>query len=330
MAGYVIHVGHYSPQKVLVGHPDPKTGQPTGDALEVYKQNGAYQVINRARVWGRRVLPDGKMPENNTLEVNDIKYKGDIEFLKWGDNKQGAQAIEIRYLPMSNSLDYDYQRTVQKLDVKIEDGHDFIMLTPGENKFDDTRQALLVKMLRVHPQNRDSISKNPDPQLKGYTYIQVTDDNSDKTFVSKKEASLDAGLFVKGLSISPARLKNLLEIFIGYGVDFGEVNNLSTDTAIYQALLYFTEKAPDEMMKLISRYKSELLDKFELAKSFNALDLTKDGFIGMTSKNKPVIVWKDVEGKGNKMIDWVIDNFVKEDVYMQTKYFKSLCEELAK
>ena len=63
---------------------------------------------------------------------------------------------------MSSSLDFAYQQTIQKIDTKVEDGHDYIYLTPGENKFDEDKDKNLVQMLKVHPQNRESVSKNPD------------------------------------------------------------------------------------------------------------------------------------------------------------------------
>lgn len=329
MAGYVIQVGHFSPQKVIIGYPDRVTGQPVGETFETHKQVGVYQIINRCRVWARRVLPDGKLPKQGDserpLEVNDPLYRGNLEFLTWGENKVGAQAIEIRYLSSSSSLDYDYQRNIQKIETRVEDGTDMLILTPGQNKFDTEKQALLIQMFKVHAQNRDSKSKNPDPQLKGFTYYEITNDNVDKASIARDEAAIDAGVFIKGLSTSESMQKNLLEIFLGYGVDFGEINLLSTETDIYRALLAMAKTSPDEMWKNIDRYKRELLDLFEKAISFEVLDLTKDGFIAMTVKGKPQIIWKDADGKGKKMIDWVLDNFLEPSVYDQTKQFKSFC-----
>lgn len=329
MKGYVIQVGAHSPQKVLVGHLDPKTGQPTGDVFETFKQVGTFNIINSARVWARRVMADGTLPGDSPLEVNNVKYTGRLEFLRWGDQKPGAQAIQVRFLPMSSSLDFAYQQTIQKIDTKVEDGHDYIYLTPGENKFDEDKDKNLVQMLKVHPQNRESVSKNPDPQIKGYTYYEVTEQNSDRSFVEKKEKELDAGLFIKGLSSDEKSLKNLLAVLIGYGVDFGEVNLLSNPTAIYTALLGKANVDPDTVLKNIDRYKADLLDLFEKAKSFKALDLTKDGHIGCAdSKGKQNAVFTGLEAKGKEMVDYVINNFVRDDIFTQTKFFKSLCDEL--
>jgi len=259
--------------------------------------------------------------------LHQTRYKGNLEFLKWGDNKLGAQAIEIRLLPISQSLDYEYQRSVQKIEVRVEEDQAQIELKPGENKFDPNTEALKIQMLKVHPQNRDSISKNPDPTIKGYTYYEVSDEQVDKAFVKNKEASIVAGNFVVGLSAKPQQLKNLFEIFKGYSVEFGDINRLSNDTDIYSALLKFAE-IPGQFGLLINRYKTDLQDKFELAKSYKALDLTKDGFIAMVIDNKKEIIWEKAEGKGDAMIEWVLENFVEEAVYQQTQHFLSLCSKL--
>lgn len=328
--GYVIHVGQHAPEKVVIAYPD-KNGNPKGDAFETFKQVGSYLIINRARVWARRVGTDGKLPVKGeveeVLEVTDTRYKGNLEFLKWGENKVGAQAIEVRLLPISATLDYEYQRSVQKIEVRVEEDQAQIELDPGENKFDPKIEALKIQFLKVHPQNRDSISKNPDPNIKGYTYYEVSDEQVDKAFVKNKEAALVAGSFVAALSSKPQSLRNLLEIFKGYGVEFGGVNNLSNPTDIYAALLKFAD-VPGEFGSQINRYKSELYEQFEYAKSFKALDLTKDGFIALMVDNKKEIIWEKAEGKGDKMIEWVLENFADEYVYQQSQHFKSRCSKL--
>ncbi len=330
--GYVIHVGHHSPSKAIVATPDPKTGNPVGDIIEVTKQLGAHQIINRCTVWARRVMADGSLPKDDkgnelSMEANDPRYKGRLEFLKWNESKTGAQAIQVRYLRQSSSLDYEYQTVVQKLTTRVEDGTDFITLPPGENQFDPNKEALLIKFLQVHAQNRDSVSKNPDPMIKGYTYFEKTEKDADSRFIKHKEASLDAGLLVKELSSDSGKIKNLFEIFVQSNVDFGSVTMLSPNNDIYTALLKYSESQPEDMMKRIDRYKSELQKRFEFAKSYNALDVTKDGVIGLTVEGKPNIVF-EVEGKGSKMIDYVVTNFVDPVIYERTKHFISLLSKL--
>lgn len=336
--GYAIQVGQHAPAKVLVGHPN-KSGLPTEETYEVLKQTGAHLLINSTRVWARRVQPDGKLPKGAdgveiALEAIDTRYKGNLEFLPWGTQKVGAQAIHTRYLPQSSSLDYEYQKNVQKIETRVEDGSDYINLTPGENKFDTEKEALLIQHLKVHGQNRDSVSKNPDPQLKGYTYYELTEEKADKSFIDKKEKALDAGLFIKGLSADPQSLRNLFEIFLDYrkanGQSFGDVDMLSRDYDIYTMMLTYSDTDPVEMMNFINRYKKDLLDRFEFAKNFKALDLDKEGFIGFVdATGKRTVVFEGVKEKGNKAIDWVIENFVQDGVYKATKHFLSLCSKLS-
>ncbi|MCB0472289.1 MAG: hypothetical protein KDC56_04420 [Flavobacteriaceae bacterium] len=332
MQGYIIRVGTKSPAKAIVAVPDKDTGLPTGDQTEVFRSVGSHNLLNRARVWARRVKPDGLLPTENgverSLEVTDKEYKGDLEFLDWGDNKVGAQALEIRFLDQSSSLDYDYQRTVQRIETKVEDGSDYILLNPGENKFDQEKEKRKVQFLRVHPGNFNSKSKNPNPQIKGFVYKEVTVKDENVAYVAHKESSLEAGLFVKGLATDDKKIANLFEIFEGYGLTFGDVNYLSSPTDKYKALLNATEVDPEGFFKLVSRYKKELYDKFQYADSFRALDLSKEGNIGLSVNGKVNLVFQNVPEKGKKMIDWVTENFADPVVFEKIKHFNSLCEKL--
>ena len=331
--GYVIHVGHHGPADAIVGVPDRQTRRPTGDQFEVKKSVGSYLIMNRASVWGRRVLPDGKLPKNkekqdqeDVMEVTDIRYKGDLQFLNWGDDKLGAQAIEIRLLPNSRSLDYDYQRNIQKIEVRVEQDLDQIQLTPGRNEFDYDKESLKIRYLKVHPQNRDSKSKNPDPKIKMYTYYEVTDAATDKGGIKAQEAGLVAGSFVMGYSEKPAALRNLIQLFKEYDVDFGEITPLSPPSDIYSALLKFAQTKPGDFASHVQNYKIRVQDSFEWADSHKALDLTKNGFIALVINNKPNIVWDSAEGKGKEMIEWVLENY--PDEYETIKEFMALSRSL--
>jgi hypothetical protein len=330
MSNYVIHVGANTPEKVIIATPDKDRRPIPETQIETHRTIGAHLLMNRARVFARRVLPNGKMLVKDNvetpMEVNDPNYKGHLQFLDWGSTVAGAQAIDVRYLPNSSSLDYEYQRTVQKIETTPEQGLDHIQLKSGENKFDGS--TLLVQLLKVHPQNRNSKSKNPDPLIKGYQYFEITDETTDKSFVRKMEAAHTMGTFLMGLTANSEALFNLLEILTEYHVDFGEVNHLSNTTDVYRALLQYANTSPGDFAQHINRYKEELQKKFEYARSFKALDLTKDGSIGMTIGGKPHLVFDKVEGKGEAMIEWVVKNFYLKTVYDQSKYLRSLCDQL--
>lgn len=327
--GYVIQVGFYSPIPVIISQPT-KDGEPGVDRIETHKQVGKYSLVNRARVWARRVLPDGKPHKVDgseaPLEVTDPKYKGRLEFLPWGSSVTGAQAIEIRYLTTSTSLDYEYQRAVQKIETRVEDGTDFFDLQNGENKFDYNTQALFIQFLQVHPGNRDSVSKNPDPQIKGYTYHEIKEDTGDQSSTRRKESGLTAGIIVYQLSAKDDGVRNLFSVILSHGVDFGTVNNLSLDKDIYNAMLDYSAAYPEELKKYISEYKETVRDLFEKGKSYDKLDLTKNGYIAWTDPKQ--ILWEGLSGKGKEMIEEVVEECFTKNNFEKIKVLKTLCEQL--
>lgn len=332
-SGYVIQVGHYAPQEVIISVPN-KDGNPSIDVAKSLKTVGAHLLINRARVWGRRVLDSGKLATADgkeiVVEVTNTSYHGKIEFLKWGEAVLGAQAMDIRYLPQSMSLDVEYQDNIQKikLDPSGKDDSGFIELTAGQNKFNTKTEVLKIQFLKVHPQNKNSESKNPDPKIKGYTYYEVTEASADTASIEKSESKIEAGILVKGLSNKIGSLRNLMELFIDGGVDFGETNLLSNDKDVYKALLIFADQKPEDFVFYTNEFKKVVSDNFEKAKSFKALDLTKAGVIGMLVDNKPQIVFDNVEGKDVEMLSWVLEHYLDESVYEKIKHLKVLCGNL--
>jgi len=334
MSKYVIMVGGQKPAPVIAAHPN-KDGSPGPNAQEATRTVGAYFLVNRARVWARRVLPDGKLPKTNNeetiLELTDSRYKGDLEFLEYGSMATGAHQIEIRYLTTTRSLDYQYQELVLKIKTDIEgkDGSTLIELQAGENKFDAKKDELLVKMLKAHPSNRDSQSKNPDPQIKGFLYFELTDDNVDKSYIESSEKAIDAGFLVKEMSDDPAQLKNLMDLFKKRNVDFGGVDEKSLDKDVYKALLSFSMNQPQLFTSILEDVKKEVSDCFVKAKGFKVLDTTKNGVISVTLEGAPVeMVFSKLEGKGLDMEAYVLDNICRPEIYAGIERFKQICEGL--
>jgi len=334
MAKYVIMVGSQKPAPVIVGFPNPD-GSPGPNATEATREVGAYFLVNRSRVWARRVLPDGKLPKQGddevVLELTDSRYKGDLEFLEHGSTDTGAHQIEIRYLTTARSLDYQYQDLVLKIktDPDGKDGSTQILLDAGENKFDTVKDALLVQMLKVHPSNRDSRSKNPDPQIKGYLFYELTDERADRSYIENEEKSIDAGLFVREMSDSPAQLKNLMDLLKKRNVDFGGVDEKNLDGDIYKALLYFARNKPLLFASILEEAKKDVSDGFVKAKSFNVLDMTKNGVISVVLEGAPVeIIFSKLEGKGLDMQAYVLKNICKPEIYTGIERFKQICEGL--
>lgn len=330
-AGYVIIVGSERPATAQRGEIDPKTHVPRGETFEMVIPVGAHLMINKCRVWGRRVMRDkdgkiangkGDFPE--LVEAITPKYLGEIEFLEWG--KPGGYAIEIRYLDQSKSLDVEYQDNIQKVKIADQGGAVHLELHSGENKFDYDTQALLIQHLKVHAQNLNSTSKNPNPAITGYTFKEVSDDEKEKTSRSSLEAKGSAINIVTGLASHPGSFRALFEV-LGERKEFGNIDKLSLDQQVYSALLKFADAKPLELVDAIGAYKRSLQELFSLAESHNALDLTKNGFIALMVNGKPEIMY-EAEGKGKDMIDWVFDNAFEESVYQKSRNFKERIQSL--
>ena len=331
MAGYVIHVGNERPGEAIVAQVNKKTGEPTGPQMKRYIPVGSHLIINQARVWGRRFYMDkGGKKITDDVDFNTVGYKGEIEFMEWG--KDGGYAIEIRYLPQSRSLDFEYQQNVQKIVVRDNQEGKYvkgasIVLSAGENKFDDKKDELFVTCLRVHPQNRDSKSKNPDPAIKGYRYYEVTDEHVDQGSIKRIESSIEASTFVKNLSTKPSEIKNLFKI-MGDRPEFGETNLLSGDLQIYKVLLEYANAEPVDFFYLIGVYKTGVEDAFRKAESYKALDLTKDGHIALEVNGKKHLIISDVKAKGEGMVQWMLEHYYEDEVFMATQSFKELVSKL--
>ncbi len=326
-SSYVINIGREKPAEAIVAYPDkdgkPKEGE---GVLRTYISVGKHFVQNVCSVWGRRVI-NGEANET-PIEFNNPKYTGEIEFLKWGDPK--GHSITIRYLKKSRSLDVEYQDNVQKITIDKEKGADGsaqIELNAGENKFDLKKDALFVKYLQVHSQNRDSNSKNPDPEIKGYSFYEVTDENVNTKSIQSKEDTLDAGYIVKKVSNKPADLKALLAI-IGEREELNGVDFLSKDKQIYDALLDYAMTKPNDFMSLINDHKKTISDTFEKAKTYNALDLTKDGDIALIIENKKELLFTGLKGKGNNMLTVVLEDCFDSETHKKIESLISLVEKL--
>lgn len=328
--GYVIQVGNENPSEAIIATPNNKTGEPMGPQMKTYKRVGSHLIINRARVWGRRFMMKDSKKVTSDIEFNTVGYKGDIEFLDWGTD--GGYAIDIRYLPQSRSLDFEYQQNVQKIVVNTEqDGTHVkgahIVLNAGENKFDFKKDDLLIKCLQVHPQNRDSKSRNPDPQIKGHVYYEVTDEHVDQTSVKRINQSLAATKIVNDLSTKSNELRNLFKV-VGDREEFGTTNLLSSDLQIYRVLLEYSNAKPYDFLYLIDQYKKGVLDAFEKAESYKALDLTKDGHIAIEVGGKKQLLISEVKAKGNGMVEWVVENYCDEEVFKASQILKELVSKL--
>lgn len=326
--GYVINVGRERPEEVIVAHVK-KNGEPVPDSkMTRYVQVGKHLIGNQCRVWGKRIITDdaGKDKGVKNVEITTPGYTGKIKTLPWND--PDGHALSLRYLENSRSLDVDYQNLVQKITVDPVKGGAQLELNAGENKFDKNADALLIDFLKAHPQNRDSISKNPNPEIKGFSFYEKTDDMMDKQSITEMEAIADAGFFVKQLSAKPSYVNNVFNLMVEGGVDFGNTNHLSTDGQRYQDLLRFASTQGVNFMAILVQYRAALSESFVKADSFNVIDFTKDGVIALTIDSKKEVVFKDIPEKGEKMQKYIFDRFYEDEIFEGIQNFKLKIQKL--
>lgn len=317
--GYVIQVGNEKPGEAIIATPN-KRGEPVGPQMQTFLKVGAHLILNTATVWGRRIIKeDGKVKTASGIEFNTVGYRGDIEFMDWG--KDGGYAITIRYLEQSRSLDLEYQNNVQKLVIK-DDQKTHITLDAGQNKFDLKKDALKIEFLKVIPANQNSKSRNPNPDIKGHVYYEVTDEHVDRKTVDKIESSTSATGMVKNISAKPQEVRNLF-LVMGKREEFGSTDHLSGDQQIYKTLLEYAYGYPEDFFYLIEEHKRKVREAFDKADSYKALDLTKDGHIAIEVGEKKYLPFDGVaiKAKGNGMMEWVLEHYVEEEVFKGTQAF---------
>lgn len=333
---YVIVVGRERPAEALVSQVK-KDGTPVGeDQMKRFIPVGTHMMINQTAVWGRRVIDGKAEKDGKAVELNTVGYNGELEFLPYGDPK--GYLITTRFLKQSRSLDVDYQNQIQKLKVDWEKGSNdqsakltfeaaMLIFNAGENKYDDKKDSLLIQHLKTHGQNRDSVYKNPAPEIMGFTFYEVTDDNVKTASIDKNEKSINVGVIVMEASNNPNDLQVLLEM-VGVRPELEGIDKLSKPKQVYDALLRFAVSNPNDFKSLIDNWKKKFSDAVEKSKSYKALDLTKDGHIALIVDNKPNLIFSDAEGKGDKMIDWVLANCFKSEIYKKATGFISITEKL--
>ena len=325
--GYVIQVGNERPGEAIIATPNKKTGEPQGPQMKTFIRVGVHLIMNQCTVWGRRLINSKPKADGTEIEFNSIGYKGELEFLPWGSD--GGYAIVIRYIPQSRSLDYEYQTNVQKINIDPNKGMTQIELKAGQNKFDYKKDDLLIKFWQVHPQNRDSKSKNPNPEIKGYQFYELTDDHVDSRSVKMIETSGEATSLLKSISIKPEKVRNLFELLSKNIKDeLGNTDLLSGDAEVYKTLLEYAYHNSEDFFSWIATYKREVEDAFEKAKSYRVLDLTKDGHIALEIDGKKNLIISEVKAKGENMIHWMIENYLEDEVYKATQVLKEIVSKL--
>lgn len=299
-----------------------------GKATPVTIKAGTWGIPNGTQAWGRRLDKDGKAPSGDKiLRTEDDNYRGQIEWLKWGD-KRGTM-IRARYIPGYSTLDKDYQDTklgVKVVDGFLDDGESISMITfpHGYNEFDEDEKPALVQMLRIHHQNPKSVFCNPDNEsLPMYFEVEDTDNTDEKSsLIDTKGQCL---LLVSAASNKPENIRALFEIV----KDANKVINVSKEDVgeVYKFLQAFADEEPKTFSSKVNLYKTKVSSVIEKAKAYNIFDLTKDGFIA-AGVNKKEIILEDVPGKGDKMLEWAFDHCLEPVVYDGINKLQTITDSL--
>lgn len=330
MSQYVVIAGLANrPEEVLRGVMEKGMGQSIiKEVGYTMTRRGDIGFPNRSETWGKRVIRDKSgdiIKEGVEIDVKDKEYKGEIEFLEWGDKK--GQLIVTRYLKGYNTLDYLYQNLVLNADANLrpedESSTDsfYIRLQSGDNVFDDTIEPQLVQFLKIQDYNSGSVSKNPN--FLAYMFREKiftqTEEVLDRTLDAKFE-SLKI-VQVAGEDNSGQRLKNLFSIV--QNIAAGDVK----DNELFSTLKKLADSKPDEFIRCIDKYKLDTSNTFEKLKSYGAIDLTKDHVI-VAGQNKKNIIGEDVEGKGDDMLVWCLTNFLDQKAYDICFQLKKISDKL--
>lgn len=292
-----------------------------GEPKEVSIQVGAYGIPNGTEAWGIRLVK-GKRPDH-IINVEDENYSGEIEFVKWGSHPNIATPIRCRYVPGYRTIDKDYQDLRLKVTIPEDSAYAaLITLSHGPNEFDEQRDYALVQMLKVHHHNEHSVFCNPEAE--GWMFKEIVQEEMDKEETKEIDSKFDCILLVNKASSKPDSIRALFDIV--KGIETKEVNKDDIQD-IYTTLKLFADQKPQIFSNRVQQYKRKVSDVFSKLESYNAIDLTKDGFIAVgQTKKEPIL--HDIPAKGKDMVSWAFDNFLEPEVYEGIQKIEKIADKL--
>lgn len=321
---YVVIAGKPRPEEIMRGTLEKGLGQTVikGEKGMSMAQRGSCIFPNPTQIWGMRVI-NGKPRENGgIINVTDVDYKGEIKPLKWGE--AGGTLIETRYLKGFQTRDLSYQDTV--LRYKIDDNNEaaseayFITLQNGDNVFDEKVDEGLIEHLKSHKFNRDSKSKPDDAyQFMFFEKNFEQEESKETKFFDDKFEALS---IVKEAGSSFDKLRNLFSIVSAVTDEKPE------DEKKYGYLSMLADKRPKEFLGEVVKYKKMVNEAFIKIKSFDAIDLTVDGTIAATVKNKQEVIANEIPGKGDNMLTWLFDNYLEPVAFDAVFKIKKITDKL--
>lgn len=305
---FAIEAGNINrPETVERGIIEKGTGQTitNGEKIQTLLRRADIGVPNWTEAWGVRLDKKGEVPAE-PLNIKDANYQGQIKELKWND--PAGCLIVCRYLKGYNSIDKLYQREVLNSDLNLSEDTEasleafYLMMQSGDNYFDPESDRYLVQMLRIHYMNESSVYKNPN-ESGSCMFREKNEAEQEQKDTKGYSAKFDALAIVNSASKDNTlgQLKNLFTIVQSLG------NDEPKDNDLYRYLSMLADNNPETFIGKVQEYKKEVSNLFEKAKSYNILDLTKDGNIA-AGKDKIELIGSDIPAKKEGMLDWVLVN----------------------
>lgn len=298
------------PEHIEYGRLEKGTGQTQtlGNTVKGVARRGDVYIPNYTEFWGARLDANGKIPDS-PLDVKSTIYKGQVKELPWGDPK--GYLIMGRYLKGYQTIDLQYQDIILGAKLRDEDDVFYLYLQTGDNFYDPESDKYLVQMMRCHYLNESCKYKNPDTT--NSMFSEFTNETTETTQTKVINLKFEALKIVNEASQdnSNAKLKNLYSVMAGVADETIKENDL------YKYFSLMADETPEKFMTQIEAYNRSISDAFSKAVSFDMLDVTRDGFIllGEEGKKKDIVA-EGVPAKGEKMKDWVMNN------YLETKAFE--------
>lgn len=324
---YIVFAGDERPAFVDTNFLEKGSGQTqfkegwTGG--KIANRRGTCGIPTTSENWGVRLI-NGKIPAT-PVDVKDANYKGEINFLPWGDPK--GMLIMTRYLRGYNTLDYLYQNLVLNADANMSEDDAsssdafFLLLENGENEFDSIREPYLTMFVKNTAYNANSASKNP--QHISSMIREVNEEAARQVMTKSIDEKVEAMLMVKGASggNSYAKLRNLFHIV-------GDLVNIEVgDELLYEVLLNLADAQPVPFMDKVTSYKRSVSAIFGKANSYGVLDSTTDGVL-VAGKDKKQIVAEGIPAKGEDSVQWVFDNPLEPVSFQAVHQLKQITEKL--
>ncbi len=322
---FKIFVGDPTVNKIMIGFPEK--GMATlaeGTSLGEIEYTGGDETFpNYWEAWGRRVINGKLEADENKIEVTNQKYVGEIEFLE-PSNRLGYP-IYCRYIRGQFSLDYQYQVTRLGLKDKEKDEENmFTILARGEHKIDPAKDASFALAIKVHQMNSSNTMKVGSRQ--NTIYKEITPFETTKTNVKALNVGFEATRIIKENDNNFEKLKILHTVLSAEKEIRYDVSDPST---LLDSLMIFAHDFPEDVLRLVARYKEQTSALIDKCKSYNVFDTTKNGQIGFGGANKGLLL-SDIEkgyGKGDDMLQYIFDKCLEPKVYEAINKLYEYCSK---